>query len=557
MKVEAFKSVKITNQYVIDFLSVNANNDVLLSACEDVLERFCRLSSDFMDTHAKAENNKKESSAMLGILREMDKTLISRLDEMSISVDKSLSSVSSAVADRVSGQLSGLMTAMCQTVDRLDVNKISSTVNESIKVWLNMTMRDANKELKDVVEKQISDFMTKNVIDIVRESKEEMMEKITDFPSRMQDIMDESDMTCAVKNVGEELDKFMQTVKQKMSKLEDKLEGHMKTYEKISDIQGKCVTQELKNIPMLTKGVISDVLSKLESESNSVVDRLSTTIEQLRRIETEMSKNKQRLNIMTEKMDTMDKKLVLKRTNNSVKGSDGEERLYDMISEKLLARDGYVVENVSGQAQCCDIVVKREKYPTIRIESKAHGKDTNEKVRYKEVEKFQRDLLQLNNHGVFVSLYSGIVGIANFEIQQLSNGKFAVYLSNNNFDVDVIIDMIQLLYKLDRIVNNNTCDEDENKVSISVEALMRIKSYIRDYSNKINSIKLHMKESISLLSEVQMDMIESVLLGQEAENKKDTKSGCESHNCEWCNSVFSKKNGLSKHKLTCRSKPLS
>ena len=556
MKVEAFKSVKITNQYVIDFLSVNARNEVLLSACDNVLERFCRLASDFMDTHAKEESNKKESSAMLNILREMDKTLSSRLEEMSISVDKSLSNVSTVVADRVSGQMSGLMTAMTQTVNRLDVNTISNTVNDSIKMWLNMMMKDANMELKGVVERQLNDFMTKNVVDVVRESKERMMEYIMDLPNRMHEMIEKSDVTSVVRKIGEDLDRFMGEVMIKTSKLDDKLDAHLKAYEKISDVQGDSMTNELKNIPMLTKGVISDVLSKLEMESNSVVTRLIATMEQLRRIETDMNDNHQRLKMVSEKVDVIDKRMVLKSSSNSQKGSDGEDRLYDMLSARLLARDGYVVENVSGQTHSCDIVVKREKYPTLRIESKAHGKETLEKVRYKEVEKFQRDLLQLNNHGIFVSLYSGIVGIGNFEIQQLSNGKFAVYLSNNNFDVDVIVDMIQLLYKLDRIVSNNGKDEEGNKVTISVEAMMRIKSYLRDYTNKINSIKLHMKESISLLSEMQMDLIEGVLLGQESESKKEDKIANE-HKCDWCNMTFSRRNGLSKHKLTCKSKPKS
>lgn len=556
MKVEAFKSVKITNQYVIDFLSVNARNEVLLSACDNVLERFCRLASDFMDTHAKEESNKKESSAMLNILREMDKTLSSRLEEMSISVDKSLSNVSTVVADRVSGQMSGLMTAMTQTVNRLDVNTISNTVNDSIKMWLNMMMKDANMELKGVVERQLSDFMTKNVVDVVRESKERMMEYVMDLPNRMHEMIDKSDVTSVVRKIGEDLDRFMGEVMIKTSKLDDKLDAHLKAYEKISDVQGDSVAKELKNIPMLTKGVISDVLSKLEMESNSVVTRLIATMEQLRRIETDMNDNHQRLKMVSEKVDVIDKRMVLKSSSNSQKGSDGEDRLYDMLSARLLARDGYVVENVSGQTHSCDIVVKREKYPTLRIESKAHGKETLEKVRYKEVEKFQRDLLQLNNHGIFVSLYSGIVGIGNFEIQQLSNGKFAVYLSNNNFDVDVILDMIQLLYKLDRIVSNNGKDEEGNKVTISVEAMMRIKSYLRDYTNKINSIKLHMKESISLLSEMQMDLIEGVLLGQESESKKEDKIANE-HKCDWCKTTFSRRNGLSKHKLTCKSKPTS
>jgi len=47
---------------------------------------------------------------------------------------------------------------------------------------------------------------------------------------------------------------------------------------------------------------------------------------------------------------------------------------------QILLRDGYTVDKVGGLASSCDSAIKREGNPTVGIESKAIGKDTNEKV---------------------------------------------------------------------------------------------------------------------------------------------------------------------------------
>jgi hypothetical protein len=97
------------------------------------------------------------------------------------------------------------------------------------------------------------------------------------------------------------------------------------------------------------------------------------------------------------------------------------------------------VSKVNGKSHSCDILVQRDDFPDISIESKAHGQNTGEKVRTREIEKFERDLLELDNHGIFVSIYSEIVGKGSLEIKQLPNAKFAIYLSKNMFDVDTIL----------------------------------------------------------------------------------------------------------------------
>jgi hypothetical protein len=205
------------------------------------------------------------------------------------------------------------------------------------------------------------------------------------------------------------------------------------------------------------------------------------------------------------------------------KGRDGEDLLYDILSTRLKLRDGYTVEKVNGLSHNCDMVVKREKYPSVRIESKAIGQQTGAKVSSRDVEKFQRDLLQVNDHGIFISLYSEISGVSNFEVQQLANGKFAIYLSNvllkseagdGNCDGSVVLEMLQLVYTLDRISMKG---DGNDSLVVSIDSMKRVQSYLKDFNNKIQSAKMHLKDTMSILSEIQMDMIEKVLLGQKAE----------------------------------------
>ena len=190
-----------------------------------------------------------------------------------------------------------------------------------------------------------------------------------------------------------------------------------------------------------------------------------------------------------------------------------------MLSEKLTQRDGYDVELVSGQAHACDIVIKKLNCPDVRVECKNHGETNNEKVRAKEVSKFQNDLLGLNTHGIFVSLNSGIVGKGEIELEQLPNGCFAVYLANNNFDVGIISDMVYLLHRLDHLTRKSDDKDDETvMIKVSPESMVRARLYLKDFASKLSKTKTHLKESIALLSEVSFDLIERVLLGQAKES---------------------------------------
>jgi hypothetical protein len=188
----------------------------------------------------------------------------------------------------------------------------------------------------------------------------------------------------------------------------------------------KQVSDHLHQIPALTKCVIAEVLASLKSG-------IDETRREVGCVQTSLASDR----------------LEKAGQSTASKGRAGEFILFDLLSRHLRARDGFAVEHTAGQACSCDILVKRSGFPDIRIESKAHGQGSGEKVRSCNVVKFQRDLEHNRNHGIFVSLYTEIVNIGNFEIQQMPTGKFAIYLCKIGENVEPVVEMIQLLYILD------------------------------------------------------------------------------------------------------------
>ena len=213
-----------------------------------------------------------------------------------------------------------------------------------------------------------------------------------------------------------------------------------------------------------------------------------------------------------------------RQATHTAKGKYGEDKLYSLLCERLTSREDYTVSMVCGQAHNCDMNVKRIGHPDIRIESKAIGENTNEKVRTCAVEKFRNDLLSTDSHGIFVSLYSGIVGKGLFGIDQLPNGKFAVYLSNNNFDIDTLHDMIVMLYHLDK----HTCDENGNVrsdlIKISPDTMQKCSAQLNGFGQRIATAKTHLKETLILLNEITLEKIEQILIGHNAAEKQITRS---------------------------------
>lgn len=320
------------------------------------------------------------------------------------------------------------------------------------------------------------------------------------------------------------------------------------------------ICAKLEVMPQLTRGVVADVLSQLEHHGASTSMQIACIQKQLDFVHGDvkdgtvaMTKVLAKTEQLQGRIDSIASERIRTAASAKHKGSDAEDILFEQLSSVLLMRDGYAVDRVGGLASSCDIAIRREGYPTVRIESKAIGAGTCEKVRRRDVDKFIRDLMTCDNHGIFVSIHSSIVGIANMELQQLANGKFAVFLARNNYDVDQVVSMLQLLYKLDSILLNKSTPAE---MTLSAEAMTRLQKYLKDFGIKLDAAKRHMRESVTMLNEIQLELVEKLLLGQlqQHDTPHDIKSqpfACQLCKSQGVESKYKNKRDLTRHLKTC------
>lgn len=310
-------------------------------------------------------------------------------------------------------------------------------------------------------------------------------------------------------------------------------------------------TDIVSTIKTMNDNTITSKLDQLPYIS-SKIDDIRNKIDVTKVIETSVTRNNdslvQTLNTIKVTQEQMANKIdtfANTRSTTRYKGEEGERGILDILENKLHIRDGYNIQDVKSVPHSCDIVIKRDGYPDIRVESKAHGKETGENVRISEVKKFESDLLTLNNHGIFVSLHSGICGKGSFEIELLPNNKFAVYLANNNYDGDTITEVVRLIYKLDKF----TSGPESDNITISTDSMMRIKAYLTDFNRKIDDLKTSLKNSIRILNEITLDLIEKTLTGHMSE---ETQTLTIAYTCETCGQTCTSKAGLTLHKKRCQ-----
>ena len=107
----------------------------------------------------------------------------------------------------------------------------------------------------------------------------------------------------------------------------------------------------------------------------------------------------------------------------------------------------------------------------------------------------------------------------------------------------MIIAMIHILYKLDAYCKHDT---DEHSVILTKESLLKIRDLTRDFTNKIQCIKAHMKDSLYLLNGIQLDLLEKMLTYNETCEQPSVTTTTEVH-CSTCGKKFKNANGLKRH----------
>lgn len=259
---------------------------------------------------------------------------------------------------------------------------------------------------------------------------------------------------------------------------------------------------------------------------------------------------------MRKRIEDIDRRLNYRTSKE--KGTDGEQRMFDLLADHpcLKSHDGFLVEDVHGQPHMGDIWITRTNYTPICVEIKNHGELTGGSVRTRETVKFYSDLETNQIHGIFVSLHSDIVGKKGVELERRSNGKFALFISKNEYNVDQIVDGITMIHYLEKQFRPYE-DEEDGSFRISEEVIDTIKEHIRECESSVQETREHMNRALKSLSVISFQHILPLLFQQTDPNLASTSStrrprkralSEKKHICEHCGAGFDLPSTKSMHK---------
>lgn len=462
------------------------------------------------------------------------RTEFGKVDEAMRSVDREVKSIAGAVNQQMLALITSVDAAVHRAMAQFDANLIIDALRDNIQQWLVSTSQEAEQHHDnlsaaiDGMQSQLRADIQSKLADPLASRHKELCVAVAHLPDRVQAIYAQLQHADA-----DARNKVFASVEALRDKLEKSVLAQCKdtgiVRKGLGDLAARVqstmaevasMRSGMKTVPDMIKLVVNDSLQSVDKQTHALQCAFDVTLTQLAKLEREASAQSNAVNTLTKTCDALatrvDSMMTLRVTNTKFKGQFAESQLFDGLCDRLMARDGYQVERVAGQAHNCDIVVRRLGHADVRIEAKAHGEQSGGKVRAREVERFKSDLLGLNSHGIFVSLHSSIVGKGDVELEQLTNGKFAAFLGNNEYDIAFVCDFIALLQRLDKITNADLVDVDKDIVRVSSEAMGRVRLHLTDFASKLQKTKTMLKESISLLNDLTFDTIERILLGQDS-----------------------------------------
>jgi hypothetical protein len=191
-------------------------------------------------------------------------------------------------------------------------------------------------------------------------------------------------------------------------------------------------------------------------------------------------------------------------SSNRRKGDTAEVGLVEVLESIMTAREGFAIHRVGTIPHNCDILIRKQGKPDVRVECKAHGKDNGKPVSNREVGRFEDDLKLLRNHGIFVSLYAPITGKDPFELRMLESNRVAIYLSNNQFDGAMIRDLVLLIYRVDELIH-------ADGIVLTPGQLCHIRAGLDDVGMKASQIQAHLRASLELVGSMCVDSVARML----------------------------------------------
>lgn len=458
--------IKIYHTDIVSFYN-SCNNPAIIQSLENV---YALLIQNTMDIVTKHHSVNQESQ------------IINIMTQLKSEIKDSVNSITETVLDKLSNHLYNIHQVIDKSISAINPEHITNT--------LKLYISESNDKNSATTLNEINKIIKINISFPISELQSKLVEQIYKIPELLAQSSNTEDVLSKINNVSDKWTSSIDTILTNIKAIDSNTQNHnLKTaiHDAIKDLEQN--TSTISN-------VITDIRTQLSSSGKDIGAIQSSYLD------------------VKSKLDGIDRQLLIKnikQTNNSsIKGYESENKLLDLLNIQLSYKQGYNITSTGIVKYSCDILVQRDKFPDILIENKDYKMTVNKS----EVDKFIRDVTYQNKHGIFVSASTPIVNKGSLELIQLPNGKFTIYLSNNNYNVDLIIDMINLIYKLDSI----TASVDQS-VHISHENLLLIQNEIRSITTNISSIKSHLEQSLSLLKLISNNTIEKILVNQLSHTK--------------------------------------
>lgn len=275
----------------------------------------------------------------------------------------------------------------------------------------------------------------------------------------------------------------------------------------IQDIKGLSTTIDNDSVEKISNVMIPLVSNKLDSFSyifNQNNVELKNNIEQI-------------------------KNYILKFENQS-KGIQTEIALKNLLEKEYPTCEIVHVASRDQKGKT-DINIIQEGFPKVLLDSKNY-KNT---VPRKEVEKFERDLLESGDHGILYAPFSGIYNKRHFQINMI-NSSISIYLSNCGMNVIDIKNAIEIIYFLDDYLKKK-----DSGIKLSSNTLLQINNLLSKQIEQIKNIREHLMDSLKICDVSILNDIKGLL------TLTDTKT----NTCTRCNKTFKTAKPYTNHIAKC------
>lgn len=492
---------QVTND--IDTLFRNYFKSLTEFACIDTIDgekRDIHLCLDFLK-----DSERRQSAAMLVDRKDTIDAIRAHVDLRSSTITDHVDSQNFRLKEHITASNSSQLALIDANMkNRFDLSHIGHEIMSLVKIAM-FDERHGNDDaivakIRDAMHTSIvvpnslaSEKLAKNLQEIKatwNDNNQSMKDKFTDRFNKI--VIDGVSDSARIKHVSDTVQRFIEA-------------------NKTTDL-----SQQISQVPLLVKQTIDDTLRGLDVQSKLMSASVLNLQSQVLKLDGDNFLHQSGIvslqkgsDIVVGIVNKLSTQLSAARSTTVI-GQEGELTMFNLLEEVLTQREGFVVTRSNGIAHNCDILIKKKGENNISLEVKAHGSSTAEKVRTQGVERFQSDILRLNTSGIFVSLYSQIVGKPNIQIEALANGRFAVYLAKNHNDVNIVKEMILFIYAMEAITRKQGLD-GTNNTCISPENLSKIQLHIRDECLKLENLKKHAKQLTTMLNGLSNNMILSII----------------------------------------------